>query len=264
MKRLLKPGLICSFENKFSKRDSCMANGKDIVRIAMKHIGEEYILGADVPKDDPDWDGPWDCAEFVSWCIYQAAKILYGVENDHGDPAHANAYTGFFARDVDTIGEDIDLEDAYSIPGAILLRKPGYHSIQYGHVVISDGKGGTIEAMDHSHGVVTSHAGGRPWTHGILVPGIDYQKGGEVIVDPPKPAPGWPRILYYTQPNIMKGEDVTRLQKLLNEKGNLGFLVTVDGKFGKQTMNAVIAFQKKMNVVVDGMVGPQTIKILSK
>jgi len=40
--------------------------GKDIVEIARKHIGERYILGAAVPKDNPVWKGPWDCAEFTT------------------------------------------------------------------------------------------------------------------------------------------------------------------------------------------------------
>ena len=53
------------------------ATGQTVLRIASQHLGEKYLLGTPVPKDNPDWDGPWDCAEFASWLIFQAAKILY-------------------------------------------------------------------------------------------------------------------------------------------------------------------------------------------
>lgn len=242
-----------------------MAKGIDIVNVAKPHAiaNEEYVFGADVPKDDPTWEGPWDCAEFVSWCIYQAAKILYGVENDHGDPAHANAYTGFFARDAQTLGIVISLAEAYRTPGAVLLRQPGYHGMKTGHVVISDGKGGTIEAMDTNDGVVFAHAGGRTWSTGILIPGVEYDIGHQVVVDPPRPAPGWPRILFYTIPN-MDGSDVVKLQKLLNSKGTFKTKIPEDGRFGKLTLNAVVAFQRQAGIVADGMAGPQTIRMLEK
>ena len=89
-----------------------MATGKEIVNLALKHVGEQYVLGAVVPKDDPAWDGPWDCAEFVSWCVYQTAKVLYGCANDRGEPATADAYTGFWGRDARSIGREISLAEA--------------------------------------------------------------------------------------------------------------------------------------------------------
>ncbi len=67
-----------------------MKTGKDMVKLALKHIGEEYYLGSDVPKDDPNWHGSWDCAEFISWCVFQTIGQLFGVANDHGDPHDAS------------------------------------------------------------------------------------------------------------------------------------------------------------------------------
>lgn len=51
------------------------------------------------------------------------------------------------------------------------------------------------------------------------------------------------------------GPDVRTLQKLLNEAG---YDVTVDGKYGYETHNAVKDFQRKEGIDVDGSVGPQT------
>lgn len=53
-----------------------------------------------------------------------------------------------------------------------------------------------------------------------------------------------------------RGEPVTRLQQLLNEIGKAG--LAVDGDFGPQTQNAVMAFQAGEGLQPDGIVGPKT------
>ena len=53
-----------------------------------------------------------------------------------------------------------------------------------------------------------------------------------------------------------KGEQVRLLQKELNSVMNAG--LTVDGSFGSKTKNAVMDFQKKYNLEVDGIVGVKT------
>ena len=51
------------------------------------------------------------------------------------------------------------------------------------------------------------------------------------------------------------GDDVKDLQKVLN--ATVADLA-VDGVFGKQTQEAVMAFQKQYDLTVDGIVGPKT------
>ena len=61
-----------------------------------------------------------------------------------------------------------------------------------------------------------------------------------------------------TRPTISfgsTGDDVKDLQKVLN--ATVADL-TVDGVFGKQTQEAVMAFQKQHGLIVDGVVGPKT------
>jgi len=41
-----------------------MATGNDLLTIVAPHVGEEYILGSLAPKNNSQWRGPWDCAEF--------------------------------------------------------------------------------------------------------------------------------------------------------------------------------------------------------
>jgi hypothetical protein len=75
------------------------------------------------------WKGPWDCAEFASWCVHQSTGILFGtVPSD--DPVRADAFTGFWADQALAAGTDIRIEDALRVPGAALLRVPSAASLK--------------------------------------------------------------------------------------------------------------------------------------
>ena len=67
------------------------------------------------------------------------------------------------------------------------------------------------------------------------------------------------RLLKYTSP-YMKGEDVKQLQRALNNAGcECG---SVDGIFGKNTRDAVKAYQKLKGLKVDGIAGEDTVTAL--
>lgn len=57
-----------------------------------------------------------------------------------------------------------------------------------------------------------------------------------------------------------KGADVRNLQSLLT---TAGYAVKIDGDFGNTTKNAVMAFQSRNGIAVDGIVGPETQQALS-
>jgi hypothetical protein len=222
--------------------------GQAILRLANRHVGETYSLGVLVPKDNAAWSGPWDCAEFVSWLVWQTGEILYGCNRDFGNPSTADAYTGFWERDAHSLGEIISIEEAARTPGAAVLRAPPDGGI--GHVVISDGTGGTVEAHSSSDGVITSTLDGRRWDAGILVPGITYTRKREVSVQPPTT-----EVYRLTVPP-MTGDIVRRIQGKLKK---LGFDPgTVDGEFGPHTRAAVVAFQVSNGLTPDGEVGRVT------
>ncbi len=58
----------------------------------------------------------------------------------------------------------------------------------------------------------------------------------------------------------MKGEQVKTLQYLLSQAGHD---VEIDGSFGRTTEKALLAFQKKSGIDVDGRAGPRTIEALT-
>ena len=227
--------------------------GLDLVNLANQHVKESYILGSLVPMNNPNWHGPWDCAEFVSWCVYQLIGKLYGCHNNQEDPAHTDAYTGWWGRDTGTVLKRITIKEATNTPGAILLRLPQPNMT--GHIVISDGKGGTVEAHSHKDGVVNLEVAGRRWDMGILIPELQYTLAGTITVAPPT------NIFRLTSP-FMSGPDVLKIQQQLKAHGvDPGKL---DGVYGPQTAAAVFSFQAREGLLTDGEAGPLTIAALAR
>ena len=74
------------------------------LNLGLNHIGEQYVLGARAPMGNANWRGPWDCAEFASWYVFQAPGILFGTQPQN-DPVLADAYTGFW-------GDQAQIHDA--------------------------------------------------------------------------------------------------------------------------------------------------------
>lgn len=228
-----------------------MPTGSQILQLALTRLGDPYVLGALVPKNNSSYHGPWDCAEFTTWLVYQVSSKLYGCARDNGNPASADAYTGFYKRDADELGEIITVEAAAAIEGAFVLRYSGSGLI--GHIVVSDGAGGTVEAHSHVDGVIRSHLDARRWDIGILIPWINYVPAPRIPLDPPLLM-----IYRFTNP-LMKGEPVRKIQMALY---GLGYIIGVDGIYGSHTYQAVRQFQNTFGLVADGEVGPKTAKAL--
>jgi peptidoglycan hydrolase-like protein with peptidoglycan-binding domain len=228
-----------------------MPTGHGIFQRAVEHVGEPYVH-VRVPKDDSDYHGPWDCSEFVSWCVFQESGILYGCDNDHGHPASVKAFTGYWERDAKKLGRTIPWPEAAGISGAIVLRYPPPGGM--GHIVISDGKGGTVEAKGAKFGVAKDKLSNRRWDTGILISGIEYDDAAPASV-------GTPPVVYHPGATGMDTRVVEEIQKrLLAAKINPG---PVDGIYGPRTAAAVVLFQHHEGLVADGEVGSQTAAKLS-
>lgn len=225
--------------------------GKKCIELAAKHLGEKYVLGAFAPKNNEKWEGPWDCAEFCSWVIYQTSGILYGVDN-HTRPDLADAYTGYFANDAHKFGEIIDWRTAAKIPGALLVRKAVPKLI--GHVVFADGLGGTYEARGAAYGVAQGQINERHWDLGILIPGLFYDSADKDLKIT-EPADG---MIYRIDGTGMKSSKTKEIQRsLLRQKPPLN-PGPIDGIYGQKTAAAVFAYQLANGLVPDGQVGPET------
>jgi lysozyme len=85
-----------------------------------------------------------------------------------------------------------------------------------------------------------------PWQPALAYEGT----GTEIIGQAPTLSP---RTLKLTD-NLMKGDDVRRVQEALK---NAGIVIKADGFFGKDTAQAIKQFQEKHGLTVDGMVGTE-------
>lgn len=227
-----------------------MATARRLLALAGGHVGESYVLGAIAPKSNPQWRGPWDCAEFCSWCVYQATGKLFGAR-PRNDADRADAFTGFWGEDARSIGKVISIGQAAATPGAFVLRLPGS---AIGHVAMSVGGGTTIEAYSTARGVIRDRVAGRRWDFGVLVPGITAR-----IANNPVPVEAAGIVLRVKTPR-MTGRLVRDVQRALAATGlNPG---PIDGEYGSLTAVAVRAFQLKNGLAVDGEVGTITAKAL--
>ncbi|NEP91102.1 MAG: peptidoglycan-binding protein [Okeania sp. SIO2C2] len=82
-----------------------------------------------------------------------------------------------------------------------------------------------------------------------------FQKDRNLIVDGIVGSQTWEALLPPTIRQGSSGDDVKRLQMILNE---MGYSLVVDSIFGSNTEAAVKGFQKNSRLEVDGIVGPLT------
>lgn len=226
-----------------------MSTGRGVLLLAKQHIGQAYE-NITVPKNNSNWQGPWDCAEFVSWLVFQDSGILYGCLSNNANPAVADAYTGAWQIDSVRLGMRIPIAEAAAIEGGILLRFPPEPG-KMGHIVVCDGKGKTVEAAGKNFGVIEGSVHRRRWDTGVLVPGLFYNRD----VQPINILPPISTIYRLGGSNMIESVVENIQNALLGEGINPG---PVDGIYGDKTAAAVAAFQQINGLIVDGEVGPQT------
>lgn len=220
------------------------ATGHDLVALARTRVGAKYVLGVRVPKNNPDWQSPFDCAELIAWVAYQITHVLHGCHGD--DPATADSYTGFWASEFAAHAFPVD--EATTVVGAILLRIPAPGS--YGHIVLVAGDGETIEAHSTARGVIVGQIAGRRWDCGIFLPEVTYDASTPLAPIERDP------VIRVTSP-LRTGAIVLAVQKALLARGfSPGIL---DSIYGTHTQAAVTAFQLSHgDLVPDGEVGNAT------
>lgn len=223
-----------------------MATNFDIVRAAVQvdARGGRYIFGAKGPVN-------FDCSGFT----HEVGRLC-GSKIGHGSKNQ---------RDIcSRAGLEITVDRAMRTPGALLFRMTGFPT----HVAISLGNGSTIEAKGAKYGIGVFSGQGRRWTSGGYFPGISY-------ADPTAPPPPPPQVVDWAalakMVEMCKAGSVLKIgtanpictkfaQTAINRISGRG--LTVDGDFGPATDRAVRDLQRWLGLQVDGVIGPQTWKVL--
>lgn len=124
----------------------------------------------------------------------------------------------------------------------------------HGHIGLYIGNGKCIEASGTQAGVCTSKLTASKWTFWGELSGVDYTNSVATPVETPTTTQEVPATIRKGSQGIL----VQLAQNLLDKLGyNLG-VFGIDGKFGTKTELATKDFQKKYNLVVDGIIGKNT------
>ncbi len=140
----------------------------DVLLHALAQDGDRYVFGHEVKMSDHDPD-VFDCSELVQWACHRA-----GVQPVMPDGSW------YQARHCRNHNKTIPVAEAIATEGALLFYFRGDPFAggrpASAHVAFSLGNGTTIEARGTRWGVGTWSVQGRNWSHGGLIPGVDYQK----------------------------------------------------------------------------------------
>lgn len=192
-----------------------------------------------------------DCSGLVKWALAQLG--MKGIYHGSNSQFNKNCYkTG-------------KIEKGVKIPvGALIFtgNAVGAHN----HVGVLVTETCVCEAKGTTAGVVHTPLSNKKWTYWGLISGVDYSYEPEKTETKPdisKPAaqPKPEKKKHTTLRRGMRGEEVLQMQVLLAKDGSN---LELDGIFGGGTQSAVRSFQKRHNLVVDGIVGPKTWAELDK
>ena len=145
----------------------------------------------------------------------------------------------------------INKDDLSNIPvGAVLWKE--------GHVGVYVGNGYLVEEMGIDYGCVKTKVTDRTFTHYLTFSYMTYNKKTATSTSTTK------KTNPYTKPSkTVKFGDTGNFVKWVQfELVEAGYNIKIDGAFGSLTLNAVKKFQKSCKIIVDGLVGPQTIAAL--
>ena len=121
-----------------------------------------------------------------------------------------------------------------------------------GHVGYYVGNGEVVEWKGFNYGCVKTQLQSGKWTHWYKLPFIDYGEGATTVPEK-EIAPG-SRLLK----KGMEGSDVKSLQEALMKLGYELPDYGADGKFGSETKDALMDFQKDEGLEVDGEYGEKS------
>ncbi|MBF0337475.1 MAG: hypothetical protein HQL05_06540 [Nitrospirae bacterium] len=166
--------------NKQQRSSLAMKTNIELLNLVKSQEGDIYKFGVEVSLSDSN-PSAFDCAELVEWAC---ARLK--IEPTMPDGSWIQA------KHCKDHGKLIDVQQAYTIPGALLFKFSSNpfegDRPRHSHVAISLGNGKTFEARGEDYGVGTfDSAESRGWTHAARIPGITYSEETFYVVEVPEP-----------------------------------------------------------------------------
>lgn len=183
---------------------------------------------------------------FAFDCCGLIKGVIWGFSGDYTLSYGGAVYQSMDLKDVNEKG----LINLCNISDDFTVIESGELLYMPGHCGVYIGNGNVVESTPSwKNGVQITEISKRKWKcHGKL-PQIVYN------TSEPKPKNEKPDIAKYYLKLGNKGMEVNKLQKCLNYV--LDTHLETDGIFGPLTKNALLQFQNKYNLLIDGVYGPQ-------
>lgn len=186
-----------------------------------------------------------DCSSFVTWCLWNALYLGFGV----GDVVNGCGWNAGYTGTLLSHGQPLRYA-SNALPGDAVIYGNGWPGHHAAIVVRSGGAP-----------MVVSHGG----ESGPSYLRYDYMGQRVMSIRRYITGPAGPRVLRQG----MRGNDVAEVQTYLLRgnylhKGDATHPPAIDGDFGPATKAAVQRFQRDNHLTVDGIVGPQTLGLLRR
>lgn len=203
-----------------------------IIENAIKYLGKPYVWGG-----ESESEGGYDCSGFV-----------YNVLKDSGIKVSRLTAQSYYNKYKTNICEK-------TTKGALIFFGSGKSKIS--HIAISTGDGKYMyESIGNSKNTKTNKG------KGVTKSLISRRKDLVYVAAPFEIKKDIPKLAA-SSPNLKqdsKGTEVKYLQLDLNYV--MGSNLESDGIFGAKTKQALITFQKKYNLVTDGIYGSHSASVL--
>lgn len=184
-----------------------------------------------------------DCSGLFCWAFRQ-----YGLSMSH---ISSNIYKSYCSKK----GQLTDALKKTLLPGTAVFT--GSTASNHPHVGLYVGGGKVIEAHGTIKGVIESSITEKRWTWWGQLKNVDYS--GEAQPEIPEKET---QTAMRTLRRGNKGEDVKKVQTMLDKLGYSLGICGIDGDYGMATEKAVREFQRDHGLAQDGICGPKTFAAL--
>lgn len=255
------PGYCKSCEKELGYKSSTLAGGNEDFNKVEMYVDEAIKIANNnmhgYSQSNRDGYPDYDCSSLVCHVVQNAGIPVM----DNGASYTGNMREAFLKSGFVNVTPNVSLMDCRGmVRGDILLNDQSHTCIYIGNkqIVQAGGPDGHPEPGDQTGNEIRVQGYYNfPWSIVLRYP---YNAGDPNNIQPDEPYIEPPHVNHDDYPEIIRygdwGEEVKDLQMKLKVLGY--YKGELDGRFGELTLAAVMQFQQKNRLAMDGEVGPLT------